>query len=98
MLLSNPLKDVIPQVVDLKDHVSELIRQLHQVTDERNRYQMALKVHEEAAAQQSHPSCGGQRCSRYEERIVELHSVIAELSRKLQVYGIYYHLHIVVQH
>ena len=85
-------------MADLKDHVSELIRQLQRVTDERNRYEVALRAHEAslraqeaaagASAQQQMARHSTERCDkqceRYEERIVELHSVIAELSRKLQ--------------
>ena len=75
-----------PQVAELKDHVSELIRQLQQVTEERNRYEIALRDHEEQQSRRRRRNiCDQNGCQRYEERIVELHSVIAELSRKLQV-------------
>ena len=57
--------------------IMELSQRLAQVTAERD--QLKLGHHD-----QDHDQDWEAQCQRYEERIVELHSVIAELSRKLE--------------
>lgn len=59
-------------LASLRGEILELTSRLHAVTQERDVLECAVSQAESAVAQQ------------YEERLTELHSVIAELSRKVE--------------
>ena len=60
---------------DNSKNIAEVSQRLAQVTAERDQLRN----------QKDHDQDWEAQCQRYEERMVELHSVIAELSRKLDI-------------
>ena len=61
----------------------DLTNRLKEVTAERDHLQEAVKIIESSKNKKDDNRWEAQ-CQRYEERIIELHSVIAELSKKME--------------
>merc|ERR1719474_552803 len=61
----------------------DLTNRLNEVTAERDHLQQAVKIIESSKNKKDDNRWEAQ-CQRYEERIIELHSVIAELSKKME--------------
>jgi len=70
-------------LVSLKTEIMDLTNRLNEVTAERDHLQQAVKIIESSKNKKDDNRWEAQ-CQRYEERIIELHSVIAELSKKME--------------
>ena len=68
----------------LASQVMDLTQQLSKVTAERDHLEQTVKTIESSKREESGGGRWESQCQRYEERIIELHSVIAELSRKME--------------
>jgi len=68
----------------LSSQIMELSDQLSQVTVERDQLEQRVKLIESSRNKTQENNRWESQCQRYEERIIELHSVIAELSKKME--------------
>ena len=71
-------------VEKLSSQIMELSDQLSQVTEERDQLEQRVKLIESSRNKTQENNRWESQCQRYEERIIELHSVIAELSKKME--------------
>ena len=70
-------------VTRLSQQIMDLANKLTEVTAERDHLEQTVKIIESSKNKKEDNRWEAQ-CQRYEERIIELHSVIAELSKKME--------------
>ena len=70
-------------VTRLSQQIMDLANKLSEVTAERDHLEQTVKIIESSKNKKEDNRWEAQ-CQRYEERIIELHSVIAELSKKME--------------
>jgi len=71
------------EVTRLSQQIMDLANKLDEVTAERDHLEQTVKIIESSKNKKEDNRWEAQ-CQRYEERIIELHSVIAELSKKME--------------